>query len=793
MLLCAFALTQFATAQCGLTRMPSTGIPGTNGTIYAAVRHDLDGAGPEAPVVVLGGSFTVIGTTAAGGLATYDSVTGAIAPLGGPGPHNVRALLVTQNGDLLAASQTPTAGFVVERWNGATWAQLGQTFDAPIRALAELQNGDVVAAGDFTGISGTPLPSIARWNGTSWQSMGSGADASVYALAVLPNGDLVAGGGFQTIGGVATTGLARWNGSGWVSFGVLDFGVLAMLVASNGDLVIGGTFRTIGGSPATGLARWNGSTFTAISLPAPVHAIAEASNGDLVVGGEFTTPGVRVARWDGTSWSPLAAGLGAVPRALAFGADGTLVAAGSFTGLNGVSALGVARFGQGVWSPLCGGFSGPLVAIAAHPEGGFVMSGQVGSIDGVPMPALVRFDGTLFVPFAPGTATLSDPMRVLPNGDLVGRDGSGRLVRVNASSRTQLDPPVAAISDLDVDPQQRLVVVGPQPGFATSQMWRLDSSVWSPIGGGLAGSLPALVAMPNGDYVVGGSFPDVGGAPIAYVARWVGNVFVPLGSGLNGPVTNLVLRQDGRLLVLGTFTMAGGVAANGVAWWDGVSWSAEPGLENIVFTRPKFLPDGSLIVRTSSGSQRWDGVQWTSLGDSSVILSGTSEGTAVLTNGDYVLAAVFQTSAGAAANNLVRFQSSCRALATPVGAGCLGQSLQTTSAAWAAGVCRVRGVGLGAAQLVLVGTGFAPQAVGLDTLLPQGVAGCSLLVVADSSLTQLAFANGGVAESSLSIPRDPVLVGAAFRQQMVPVQFDGIGALVAVTSTNAVDHVVGSY
>ena len=68
------------------------------------------------------------------------------------------------------------------------------------------------------------------------------------------------------------------------------------------------------------------------------------------------------------------------------------------------------------------------------------------------------------------------------------------------------------------------------------------------------------------------------------------------------------------------------------------------------------------------------------------------------------------------------------------------------------------------------------------------------LASSDSSDSPAAsFANGGVAESSLSIPRDPVLVGAAFRQQMVPVQFDGIGALVAVTSTNAVDHVVGSY
>ena len=70
---------------------------------------------------------------------------------------------------------------------------------------------------------------------------------------------------------------------------------------------------------------------------------------NLIAGGDLTTAGgvaaKSIAVWDGTSWSPLAAGTDGPVQALAVYKD-NLVAGGEFKSAGGVAAQNIAQWGK---------------------------------------------------------------------------------------------------------------------------------------------------------------------------------------------------------------------------------------------------------------------------------------------------------------------------------------------------------------------------------------------------------------------------------------------------------------
>jgi hypothetical protein len=119
--------------------------------------------------------------------------------------------------------------------------------------------------------------------------------------------------------------------------------VRALAAMPDGSLVAGGSFGTAGGVSATNIARWNGSSWSPLQFGTngTVHALAVAADGDLLAGGHFTVAGGtsnRVARFDGTSWSPLGAGVGSTVYGIAPAPGGGAVAGGVFTTAGGVAA-----------------------------------------------------------------------------------------------------------------------------------------------------------------------------------------------------------------------------------------------------------------------------------------------------------------------------------------------------------------------------------------------------------------------------------------------------------------------
>ena len=214
--LVACALSEAAAAQCATQWLPGSGIPGTDGIVWATTTWDPDGAGLMQPLLVVGGDFTVAGTVLANRIAAYDPVTD-------------------------------------------TWSALGSGMNSTVRALTTLPNGDLVAGGVFTTAGGVSANRIARWNGTSWSALGSGMDSSVLALTTLPNGDRVAGGFFAGVNGAVAARVAQ-----------LTTTCPATAVSYGAGCTGSGGANALA---ATSLP-WTGSTFRSVATGMPAVAIA---------------------------------------------------------------------------------------------------------------------------------------------------------------------------------------------------------------------------------------------------------------------------------------------------------------------------------------------------------------------------------------------------------------------------------------------------------------------------------------------------------------------------------------
>ena len=502
---------------------------------------------------------------------------------------------------------------------------------ADVRALLALPNGQLLAAGDFAATLGPAGARLALWNGTAWQALGSGVDGQVAAMARLPNGDLVVGGRFATAGGTPCSNIARWDGATWNSLGT--------------------------GIPGPGPFE----NYT------PVRALTVDPAGTLWVGGDFASAGgvpcANIARWNGTTWSPVGPGLTA--------------AVASQTSVRGVTGLGVLPSGQ-------------VAAI-----GPFDTSGA--SSFGAPLGGAARWNGVFWERIGGGIGSLSSPssnsmlplgMSVAPNGEIVvvGQRlaGTRRMLRWNLSQWQELPSatdqnaiPLCALFSggellvggyfkqlgtppVRIDHVARLVGASWQPlpspsvGISCDETWLgFGDYQGQPIATGRIGfvgnqpanglivrqggtwqRLPgtpsslsgyAVASLGNGDLVVGGAYFDLGGTVVPGLVRYDGFTWSAFGgfSGWFGWVRSLLRLRDGSLVIGGNFETVGGVLCNGIARWDGATWSSfGTGVEGAVLTLLE-LPNGDLVAagtfQVAGGVPcnrvaRWNGSTWSPFG-----------------------------------------------------------------------------------------------------------------------------------------------------------------------------------
>ncbi len=333
--------------------------------------------------LVAGGEFSTAGGTVVNSIARWEGTQWS--PLGSGMNGSVRAL-TEYNGELIAGGWFTTAGGTeankIARWDGTTWSPLGSGMNSTSTVLAlTVYNGELIAGGSFTTADGKEANRIGRWDGTSWSALGSGTNSVVWALTVY-NGELIAGGEFTTAGGTPANHIARWDGTSWSPLGSGMTGcadpygctpAVTALAVYNGELIAGGNFLTAGGKGANNIARWDGRNWSPLGSGmtvcggeyCPITSVGALAvyNGELIAGGEFTAAGGTVvnhiARWEGTTWSPLASGMNS--RVLSVTEyNGELIAGGYFTTAGGTPANHIVRWDGTTWSPLGSGMGAAL-------------------------------------------------------------------------------------------------------------------------------------------------------------------------------------------------------------------------------------------------------------------------------------------------------------------------------------------------------------------------------------------------------------------------------------------------
>ena len=391
-------------------------------------------------------------------------------------------------------------------------------------------------------------------------------------------------------------------------------------------------WTSMGGFPGLGDVKNRGIP----GLVDSVGAVAADGWGNLYVGGSFSIAGevfaANIARWDGSSWSALGAGItatddhpfyGGSVNALAV-AGTNLYAAGAFTSAGSIAATNVAKWNGSTWSALDSGLNSNVFALAVSGSDVYA-AGWFTSAGGVPATNVAKWNGTSW--------------SAMPSG-------MNGTVRALAASGTDL-------------------YVGGTftraSGIAATNIAKWNGTSWSALGSGLDGDVHAL-AIAGTDVYAGGNFTRAGSTAATNIAKWNGSNWSAVGSGINDSgVWVAALAVTGtNLYAGGFFYRAGAIGADSVAKWNGNIWSAlGPGINNRVNA---LLASGSDLYAagnftTSSGANfiaRRDGSNWSSLG-----LGVNGPAYALTVSGSNLYAGgYFMTAAGATANSIAQWNGS---------------------------------------------------------------------------------------------------------------------------------------
>lgn len=331
-----------------------------------------------------GGNFSTAGSVSVNNIAKWNGTTWSDV---GNGIEGTVYSLLEFNGELYAGGWFQTAGGAtannIAKWNGSNWINIGSSECNLIKSLA-VYNGELYAAGhfNFPGYPGYPYGSpIAKWNGTNWSAFGPQSvdyTISIECMAVY-NGELYAAGSYYQIGGGGVPEfyrISKWNGSDWITVLTIPatytldgaLGDILSMTVYNGELYASGNFGIIIDSiPAYHIAKWNGTNWSAAGSginPASWPYGFDGStysyvktlsvyNGSLYAGGRFDSSGTiatrNIAKWDGTNWSALAAGVdGRVYSLVA--SDSSLYTGGWFFHVNG-NSIPASRIAK--WNESC--------------------------------------------------------------------------------------------------------------------------------------------------------------------------------------------------------------------------------------------------------------------------------------------------------------------------------------------------------------------------------------------------------------------------------------------------------
>jgi hypothetical protein len=501
------------------------GLSATNVAWYDGSNWHAMGNGLNGPLVTAltfygaylyaGGSFTNTGLGFTN-LARWDGSAWSAVP-GGGANGDVRDI-VTDGTNLYVGGLFTNIGGIaaaeIARFDGATWTTLGsgiRGFGPRVYRMV-WQSNQLYVVGVFSTAGNTGAANVARWDGTNWWDLGGQASKGIYdpiaaVLALLPDGtNLYAGGLFPAAGNVVVSNVTRWDGANWhaltngISGSLPGFRAevaalaTANLNSSGTNLYVGGNFTNAGGVAAQCIARWDGTNWGPLGagVDYTVLALARAAS-RLYVGGTFTNAGGLASKglafWDGTNWFATGGVNGTNPavNALAYdGNSGNLYVGGTFTAAGAAAATNVALYNGSSWSALGNGVGGAVKALAFS-NGVLYAGGAFTAAGGSPANRIAKWDGSTWS--ALGSGVIGSPAAAV---DAIVISGTNVFVSGNFTNAG---------------------------GIVISNLARWNGAAWSALGSGLS-KIGNAMTLAGNDLFVGGDFAIAGDKPAQAIARW---------------------------------------------------------------------------------------------------------------------------------------------------------------------------------------------------------------------------------------------------------------------------------
>jgi hypothetical protein len=510
----------------------------------------------------------------------------------------------------------------VALWNGTRWSPIAAHFSGiSIDCMTQFA-GELVVAGRFDSVENVPTKNIAMWNGREWHALGSGLDlpnqySSVASLCEYGH-ELYAGKDVIYTDGTPINVVWRWDGTEWRAaggpFGIPDAPSVGVrkLMQFNGELIAAGGFSRVEGRIAYGIARWNGTRWRELGAGLPTTGIGALTlyQDDLLVGsigGDFHV-------WHDPPGECLGACCYQDHCSLTTIED--CEAAGGVYHGSGVPCSEIACEGEcQTWQPFTHGLywddkDGSLNTIFLY-NGSFFAIGRLRLLNGPPgWFNILISDGLTWQPFQTGLLPFS-PRAALA----LGRDLyiAGTQILHFDGTRWEMLPGVFSSANTLHEFRGRLVVGGQFTtieGTVCNNIALWDGTNWQTLLGGLTGDSASVnaLAIYNDELIAAGHFDFADGQPAASIAAWNGKSWHPLGAGVSDRQSTLVtgLAEYGQSLIVGgIISRTGDQLVNNIAAWDGSHWSAS-------FELPTYFDSSvslALFHNQLIASATWDGFQ----------------------------------------------------------------------------------------------------------------------------------------------------------------------------------------
>jgi len=276
-----------------------------------------------------------------------------------------------------------------------------------------------------------------------------------------------------------------------------------------------------------------------------IYAIAQHPiTKEIYIGGDFTNAGGvanadYLAKWNGTAWGAVVAGINGAVSDLIFDTSGNLYITGAFTGLGGAGGNGIVKWDGSSLSSLGTGIqmSGSEFGdcLAFDSNNNLYLGGVFITVGGIANTAYIaKWNGTAWSALSTG----------LNNW----------------------------VKDIVIDKNDNLFIVGDftNAGDANGDyIVKWTGSAWESLGTGSNALLYSVILDEANNLYVGGTTTSLGGVTVGRWGRWNGQKWEALGNGTNNSVNRLINHKD-KIYLSGIFTTAGNLTlADRVAIYQG--------------------------------------------------------------------------------------------------------------------------------------------------------------------------------------------------------------------------------